>query len=83
MAEECAQCGAYFGSPGDLMVHVRTAHKRPDPQASLNTNPESHIPGLVCALCGQRFPTPEALSHHGLRPHYRSNRPIQGVPTWV
>jgi hypothetical protein len=34
-------------------------------------NPESTTPGLVCALCGQRFRGPQELAAHNLRPHSR------------
>jgi Zinc finger, C2H2 type len=69
MAEECADCGASFGSASDLMVHMRTAHSGGDAAASLSMNPESHRAGLVCGLCGERFRTRAALARHNELPH--------------
>jgi Zinc finger, C2H2 type len=69
MAEECADCGATFGSPAELVAHMKKAHAGGDPKASMEMNPESHIPGLECAACGARFATREALASHNLRPH--------------
>ena len=75
MSEVCADCGEYFGSPSEMIAHVRAAHPGGDPGASRATNPESTTPGLACALCGQRFTSREELARHNIRPHYRSNRP--------
>jgi hypothetical protein len=72
--EECADCGASFGSPAELVLHMREAHSGGDSRASLLMNPESTTPGLVCALCGKRFANREVLAKHNLVPHYRSNR---------
>jgi uncharacterized C2H2 Zn-finger protein len=69
MAEECADCGASFGSASDLMEHMRTAHSGGDASASLSMNPESRRSGLVCGLCGMRFRTRAALARHNELPH--------------
>jgi hypothetical protein len=69
MSEACAICGAPQGSPESLIQHMKTAHKHDDPASDVEMNPEAHTPGLVCALCGQRFPTPATLQSHNLRPH--------------
>ncbi|MFZ1024059.1 MAG: C2H2-type zinc finger protein [Thermoplasmata archaeon] len=69
MAEECADCGASFGSPAELVVHMKKAHAGGDSKASMDMNPESHIAGLECAACGARFATREELASHNLRPH--------------
>jgi uncharacterized C2H2 Zn-finger protein len=73
MAEECADCGATFSSPAELVRHVKENHSGGDPHASLAMNPESERSGLVCALCGQRFGDKQALARHNLSPHYRTN----------
>jgi uncharacterized C2H2 Zn-finger protein len=73
MAEECADCGASFASPAELVQHMNTVHHGGDAKASLAMNPESRTPGLECGLCGARFATREALAAHNLRPHYRLN----------
>jgi uncharacterized C2H2 Zn-finger protein len=75
MAEMCSSCGASFGSPSDLVLHMRKVHPTPDPRTTLAMNPESGIPGLPCALCGMRFSSREALERHCLSPHWRSNSP--------
>ncbi len=69
MAEMCADCGASFGSPAELVSHVKKAHAGGDGAASLAMNPEASKPGLKCARCGEVFRTPEALAAHGARPH--------------
>jgi len=74
MAEMCAYCAAPFGSPAELITHVRKAHSGGDSQASLAMNPESQHPGFVCAMCGRRFWTTAALTHHNLSPHARRPR---------
>jgi uncharacterized C2H2 Zn-finger protein len=74
MAEECADCGASFGSPAELVAHMNKAHAGGDAKASMEMNPESHIPGLECAACGARFATREALASHNLRPHTMAKR---------
>ncbi len=74
MAEECADCGATFSSPQDLVDHMKTAHGGGDPNASLAMNPMSETAGLECSLCGRLFATPQALAAHNLQPH-----PIPGV----
>jgi hypothetical protein len=73
MAEECADCGASFGSASELAIHMKESHSGGDAKASMGMNPESATPGLVCALCGQRFSSREALARHNILPHYRSN----------
>ena len=77
MSEACTICAASFGSPADLMAHRRTAHKNADPSADVEMNPEAHTPGLLCALCGERFLTAQGLADHNLRPH-RPSRPARG-----
>lgn len=69
MSEECAICGAAAATPADLVIHTRTAHKNDDPTSSMEMNPEAHTIGLVCALCGHRFPNAAALAAHNLQPH--------------
>jgi uncharacterized C2H2 Zn-finger protein len=69
MAEECADCGAWFAASSDLVQHMRTAHPGGDPDASFAMNPESEKPGLVCALCGARFRTRRELARHNSVPH--------------
>jgi len=71
MAEECSTCGAMFGSPAELVHHMRTTHR--DGAAPGNPlNPEADRPGFVCGLCGLRFATPELLRVHNLsRPERR------------
>lgn len=78
MAETCADCGGSFGSPARLVGHMKKAHAGGDARASLASNPESQIPGVVCALCGRRFANQEALMKHNLKPHYRPSSP--GLP---
>jgi uncharacterized C2H2 Zn-finger protein len=82
VAEECADCGATFANPAELVAHVKKAHGTINPAESLAMNPESHTPGLVCALCGIRFPNREALARHSLRPHYRTNESPRRSPTY-
>lgn len=77
MAEECSECGASFAGPADLIGHVKRAHSPTQTNA-----PETPKHLLACALCGQRFPSREALAAHNLRPHYRGNRPVPGTPTY-
>ena len=72
MSEMCAICGAPESSPTSLVEHMRTAHKHDDPASSIEMNPEAHTTGLVCALCGHRFPTAAALRDHNLGPHPES-----------
>ncbi len=69
MNETCDLCGELFGSPTSLVEHLREAHKNDDPSATIESNPEAHRAGLVCALCGRRFPSARALASHNLRPH--------------
>jgi len=69
MAEMCADCGAWFGSPAEVILHLRKAHSGGNARDSLAMNPESHRAGLVCALCGRRFSTMDALTRHNLSPH--------------
>ena len=75
MAEECPDCGASFASAAELVGHMNEAHAGGNAKESLSMNPESHIQGLLCALCGRRFESREALARHNLGPHYRVNRP--------
>lgn len=71
MSETCGTCGAPLGNAVDLVEHTKTAHKDQKPTASLEMNPEAHRAGLVCALCGHRFPNARALAEHNLHPHSR------------
>ncbi len=77
MTDECPDCGASFGSPGELVRHMRAAHAGGDARASLEMNPESDRAGLVCGLCGARFRTPAELARHNTTPH-RSARASHG-----
>ncbi len=72
MPDECADCGATFGSPADLVRHLQKKHAGGDAAASLAMNPEAGTPGVVCALCGARFATPPELARHNLGPHVRA-----------
>jgi len=74
MSEICADCGATFAEPSDLVAHMREAHAGGDPEASLESNPYSHTPGLTCSLCGETFPTRRELAEHALRPHATTRR---------
>ncbi len=69
MSEMCAQCEAVFASPAELIAHQKHAHAHEDPAESLETNPEAHTPGLLCAICGLRFRNARALAAHNLLPH--------------
>jgi uncharacterized Zn-finger protein len=82
MAEICADCAGSFASPTALLEHVRKVHAGGDSRSSFAMNPESRLPGVVCALCGKRYLTPAALARHGLTPHGRVHRAtVRGVPT--
>jgi uncharacterized C2H2 Zn-finger protein len=83
MAEECPDCGASFASAADLVTHMNEAHHGGDSKESLGMNPESEHAGLVCALCGERFATREALAQHNLRPHYRGNGRRANAPAYA
>src|SRR5579862_6749402 len=74
MPETCADCGAVFAEPSDLLAHMRTAHRGGDAAASLASNPYSETPGFTCALCGATFNDPRALAAHDLHPHARARR---------
>jgi|HubBroStandDraft_1064217.scaffolds.fasta_scaffold17032_4 hypothetical protein len=69
MSEECTICGAAYGSPSDLVVHVRHDHKNDDPALDVEMNPEAHTEGHPCSLCGERFANSVLLAHHNLIPH--------------
>jgi Zinc finger, C2H2 type/C2H2-type zinc finger len=69
MAETCTICGAPFGSISELVLHMNSSHKDAPASADLEFNPEARQEGLLCALCGQRFPTRQALAMHNLQPH--------------
>jgi hypothetical protein len=72
MSEECSTCGGMFGSPSELVQHMKTAHPHEAPAERNELNPEAEKAGFVCGLCGERFPTPAALSAHNLsRPERR------------
>jgi len=71
MSETCTICGMPLGTPSALVEHLAAAHKYDDPTSSVERNPEAHAPGVVCALCGRRFPTARALAEHNLHPHPR------------
>lgn len=83
MAELCADCGGTFASAADLVAHVKKAHGSIRPDESMAMNPESANPGLVCALCGVRFPTRESLARHNVRPHFRTNHSVRKTPTYA
>jgi hypothetical protein len=72
MADLCAHCGRSFGSPVDLVTHVKKTHAGGNPSESLGMNPASQTPGVTCALCGRNFLTPTELAAHALRPHSTS-----------
>jgi uncharacterized C2H2 Zn-finger protein len=82
VAELCPNCGGSFATPAELMVHVKKNHKWSSPMETLSMNPESDTPGLVCALCGARFPDRESLARHNIRPHMRSNRTARRNPAY-
>lgn len=82
MAEECAQCEATFATPAELVLHMNEAHAGGNPPASPRMNLEAERPGLVCALCGKRFPNRTALAQHALGPHYRTNQPPRQVSAY-
>lgn len=69
MTEVCADCGASFASPAELVTHMQKEHRGGDAAKSLEMNPMSHVNDLECALCGRLFPTREALAAHNLEPH--------------
>jgi hypothetical protein len=69
MSDVCTICGAPCGSAADLMLHMKQVHKNDDPASDIEMNPEAHKAGLVCALCGHRFPDAHALAEHALQPH--------------
>ncbi|HTP54697.1 MAG TPA: C2H2-type zinc finger protein [Thermoplasmata archaeon] len=69
MSETCAICGAPEASAVSLVEHMKSVHKHDDPASDVEMNAEAHTAGYLCALCGQRFPTPRALANHNLRPH--------------
>ncbi len=69
MSETCPECGGAFASPTELLAHREKTHAGGDARASLAMNAESHTPGLVCALCGERFSGPQDLARHNLQPH--------------
>jgi len=82
MAEECAACGASFGSPTDLVAHMQKKHKDHTDNETLAMNPESERPGMVCALCGRRFWSEDALARHNMTPHPRARpAPDSGTPS--
>jgi hypothetical protein len=74
MSEECADCGAVFADPAELVQHVAKVHSGGDADASLAMNPYSQTPGFTCSLCGATFATPEALAEHDARPHPAPHR---------
>jgi hypothetical protein len=83
VAEVCPDCGGSFSSPAELVIHIKSAHSGVNPKETLAMNPEAHRRGLVCALCGLRFPNRESLARHNLSPHYRTNRSIRRSPAYV
>jgi Zinc finger, C2H2 type len=83
VAESCPDCGVSLGSPAELVAHVKTVHGGVNPEETLAMNPESLRRGLVCALCGLRFPNREAIARHNLSPHYRTNSSIRRSPAYL
>lgn len=77
MGETCTTCGAVCGSLPDLLEHVAVAHKDDDPTRSVEQNPEAHTSGVLCMLCGRRFPNAQALANHNLSPHGSEDAPWQ------
>jgi DNA-directed RNA polymerase subunit RPC12/RpoP len=69
MSEMCTICGAEFAGAADLLEHKKLSHKDADPASDVEMNPEAHTRGYLCGLCGQRFPTAQALAQHNLQPH--------------
>jgi uncharacterized C2H2 Zn-finger protein len=82
MAEECADCGAMFSSPAELVAHMNEAHSGGNARQSMAMNPEAEKAGLVCALCGKRFSDKQSLAKHNLSPHFRSNSPRAQVSAY-
>ncbi|MGA9839964.1 MAG: C2H2-type zinc finger protein [Thermoplasmata archaeon] len=74
MSNLCTICGAPCDSPADLMAHMKTVHKNDDPASDVEMNPETHRAGLVCALCGRRFPDAQSLANHNLHPHPETHK---------
>lgn len=69
MPEECASCGAVFGSTQELIQHVHAHSDAPGGELAPMNAPDQ--PGHVypCLLCGAEFRTPQALALHNLEPH--------------
>ncbi len=80
MRDTCSVCGAPAASAAELLAHLRRAHRDASPEADLAMNPEAGTPGLVCGLCGRRFPTPTALARHNLGPHPPTRAVRRGGP---
>ncbi|MFZ0830319.1 MAG: C2H2-type zinc finger protein [Thermoplasmata archaeon] len=76
MSEVCSICAASCGSAAELVDHMKTVHTGENPASDLDQNPAARTSGFLCALCGRRFPTAQALGIHNLRPsavgHYAS-----------
>lgn len=79
MRDRCGECGITFGSAAELVAHAKKQHARGNPTAGLGTNPAASGHGLVCALCGARFFTPQELARHNLGPHPRTANPAVGL----
>jgi hypothetical protein len=89
MSENCAECGAPFGSAADLVEHVKKAHTAapapapppaPPPDAKfaavdLAAEPEPP-PRLACVFCDATFSAAEQLAAHNRALHLR---PVEGV----
>ncbi|MCI4351375.1 MAG: hypothetical protein L3K15_07675 [Thermoplasmata archaeon] len=89
MPENCAECGAPFGSAADLVEHAKKAHAvatmpnappapPADPEFSsvdLIAEPES-TPRFACVFCASSFATPQELAAHNRSAHLA---PPEGV----
>ena len=68
MSEACAECGATFAGPAELVEHQKQAHPAGAPEPS--TEPLTSRPmgapthGAACGLCGQTFERGEDLAVH-------------------
>ncbi len=75
MPEQCAICGAPFGSPAELLAHTNKDHSTSATAATGSGSPAPRARWFACALCGEPFRTPEELRRHNLAPHPRAPLP--------